>query len=41
MKITVDDFYSIAENFRNKEIWKLENDKWYIDNFIVENWEWL
>tara|TARA_B100000579_G_scaffold438030_1_gene471097 strand:- start:5030 stop:6148 length:1119 start_codon:yes stop_codon:yes gene_type:complete len=33
-------FYKLAEKFRNKNIWKKKNKKWFIQNFIKKQWEW-
>jgi len=39
--ISLNKFFKIAEKFRNKKIWKLnENKKFYIENFIIDNWKW-
>ena len=34
------EFFKIAESFRNKKIWKKKNNKWYIPNFIIDDWYW-
>ena len=34
-------FFNIAEKFRNKKIWKLNNkNKWYLKNFLIKNYKW-
>lgn len=34
-------FHSIAERFRNPEIWRRRADStWYIPDFLIENWSW-
>ena len=34
-------FFTIAETFRNQEIWKLRDDGvWYIPEFILNDWKW-
>ena len=39
--IQIDDFFSTAEKFRNKAVWKLTPDgRWYIPNFILKDWNW-
>ena len=39
--ISQSEFFSIAETFRNKEIWKeMAGEKWYIENFLIDNWSW-
>jgi len=40
MKISTSAFYTAAETFRNKDIWKCQNGKWSIRNFIINSWEW-
>ena len=35
------EFFVIAETFRNKKIWsKDKNNKYYIKDFLIENWKW-
>ena len=34
------DFYSIAETYRNKDIWYQDSNTWKIKNFLIENWNW-
>lgn len=39
--ISVDRFFSIAEKFRNLDIWKKQaNGTWRIPSFIVDDWKW-
>ena len=38
--ISNEKFYLIAEKFRNKEIWKKNNNIWELDNFIIKEWDW-
>jgi N-acetyl sugar amidotransferase len=33
-------FFNIAENFRNKDIWKKRKKKYFIKNFIIQDWKW-
>ena len=40
LDISIEHFYSIAEKFRNKKIWKFTNGKWHINNFPISNWKW-
>ena len=41
IKITEKKFYETMESFRNKNIWNQDiNNKWYLKNFLVDNWEW-
>jgi len=40
LDITIDHFYEIAEEYRNKEIWKNDNGVWKLENFIIPDWEW-
>ena len=39
--ISTNKFFHIAEKFRNKKIWKKnKNNKFFIDNFIINDWNW-
>ncbi len=39
--ISTNKFFHIAEKFRNKKIWKKnKNNKFFINNFIINNWNW-
>lgn len=39
--ISINDFFVIAEKFRNKKIWKRnKKDKFYIKDFLIDDWEW-
>lgn len=39
--ISILKFFQIAERFRNKNIWKKnKKGKFYIKDFIIENWKW-
>lgn len=38
--ITKEHFFEIADTFRNPQIWKKQNDKWMIADFIIEDWNW-
>ena len=40
LDISLDEFYSIAEKFRNPDVWSFRNNKWMIENFPIENWKW-
>ena len=33
-------FFTIAESFRNQEIWSYQNDKWHLNNFLIPEWSW-
>ena len=33
-------FFSIAEKFRNKKIWTKKNNKWKINDFLINDWKW-
>ncbi len=33
-------FFEIADCFRNKDIWKMDNGKWKIPGFLISDWEW-
>ena len=38
--LTKKEFITIVSSFRNKTIWKLDNAKWKIDNFLISEWKW-
>jgi N-acetyl sugar amidotransferase len=38
--ITLNNFFKIAEKFRNKNIWYKDKGLWKIRNFLIENWNW-
>jgi len=40
VKIDLPTFFSFAEKFRNKKIWKKINNKWKIKNFLIKDWKW-
>ena len=41
LNISLKDFFIIAEKFRNKKIWKLnDKNKWYIKDFLIKNYKW-
>ena len=33
-------FFEIAETFRNRDIWKLEDGVWKIREFLIPDWKW-
>jgi hypothetical protein len=33
-------FYETAERFRNPAIWRRRGNRWVIDGFLIENWDW-
>jgi hypothetical protein len=33
-------FHDTADSFRNRDIWKHDGDKWYIPDFLIEEWNW-
>lgn len=39
-QITKNQFFKIAEKFRNKKIWIKKNKKWFIRNFIIKDFKW-
>ena len=39
-KIELNEFDMIVEKFRNKKIWKLQKNKWYIEDFITKGFNW-
>ncbi len=40
LEINKQDFYNISEKFRNKELWRKDNEVWKIDNFLIKEWNW-
>lgn len=39
--ISAEHFFTIAETFRNKEIWQRRQDgTWYIPDFLLDDWRW-
>ena len=40
MEVNTEQFYKVAEKFRNHAIWTKQGDKWLIKDFIIKNWEW-
>ncbi len=40
-KMKESSFFSIADSFRNKSIWKRKNGKWFIENFLIKDWKWI
>ena len=41
VQITNMEFWEIANSFRNKDIWKKdENGTWKIDDFLIKDWSW-
>lgn len=40
MEINKEEFYNVAEGFRNLDVWKQKDGKWKIQNFIINDWNW-
>ena len=41
VRISKSEFFQIAETFRNKNIWKKdENGVWYLPKFLINEWSW-
>ena len=38
--IIEEEFYNIAERFRNKDIWYKDDGLWKIRDFLITNWDW-
>lgn len=38
--MTRDEFFAIAEKFRNRDVWTQRDGKWEIDDFLVPDWKW-
>lgn len=40
LNIRVDEFFQIAETFRNRKIWSKKSGRWEIENFLIADWNW-
>jgi N-acetyl sugar amidotransferase len=40
LEIGQDEFFSIAERFRNPAVWRRRDGRWTIDDFLVPDWKW-
>jgi N-acetyl sugar amidotransferase len=40
MGLSVDNFMTVAETFRNTDIWVKEGGTWKIPDFLIEKWSW-
>ena len=40
LNISQSEFFKICEKLRNKKIWSKSNNKWKINNFLINNWKW-
>lgn len=38
--LSEDWFWSVAERFRNPDVWSAENGVWRIQDFLIPNWTW-
>jgi len=38
--INLEEYFTIVEKFRNKDILKKNQGKWMIKNFLIDNWDW-
>lgn len=38
--ISTDEFFAIAETFRNHDIWFRDNGVWKIKDFLIQDWKW-
>ena len=38
--ITTPQFFELIEKFRNEEVWVRRDDRWEIDNFLIDDWDW-
>jgi hypothetical protein len=34
------EYFSILERFRNPQLWTRRDDRWYIDNFLIPDFQW-
>ena len=42
VNISERNFFRIANSFRNRNIWKINNKGlWYIKDFLIKNWKWI
>jgi len=39
--ISKKEFFRICEKFRNKNIWSKNGSLWKINNFIIQDWNWI
>ncbi len=39
LRIEVDHFFEICDRFRNPDIWRKEDGKWIIDDYLIEDWK--
>jgi N-acetyl sugar amidotransferase len=35
-----EEFFAVAENFRNRSIWQKQGGKWMISDFLIPDWPW-
>ena len=40
LEISEEEFYRIAETFRNRDVWTLEGGVWKIPGFLIPEWKW-
>ena len=40
LAISVDHFFELAETFRNPNVWSRSEDRWVIEGFLVDDWNW-
>jgi len=40
LNMSLDEFFNIAETFRNHDIWYKDGNTWKIKNFILPDWNW-
>jgi len=40
IEISTKEFYKICNSFRGKDIWSYESGKYYIENFLIKDWNW-
>jgi N-acetyl sugar amidotransferase len=38
--ITREGFFTLIERFRNRDIWQYENGRWFIKDFLIQDWNW-
>lgn len=38
--ITKAHFFELIEPFRNREVWKQRDGKWFIPDFLIDDWSW-
>ena len=40
LEVRQDHFYEIAESFRNRKVWSRKGGQWFIEDFLISDWDW-